>query len=184
MQDVLQETKNRMTQVIEHLKVEFKNIRTGRASPGIIEGVSIEVYGTQMRLKEVATISVPEPRQLLVTPFDKQNVQSCARAIEKANLGVTSVVEGSSIRVLFPELDAKRRADLIQQAHKKREDGKIHIRNIRRDMNELLKKQKSDGKLPEDEHKRQEEQVQKLTDKFCKEADDLTVQKEKDISSI
>ena len=184
MADHLQETKKHMLACLEHLKAEFKGIRAGRASPAFIEGVSVEVYGTQKRLKEVASIAVPESRQLLVTPFDGSNTQACARAIDKANLGVSAIVEGKAIRVVFPELDAARRKSLIEQCHKKREECKISIRNCRRDVNEQVKKQKSQGIIPEDEMKRLEKQIQELTDKSCKEADDLCTLKEKEISTI
>ena len=184
MEDILQNAKSRMTGVMDHLKQELKGIRAGRASPSIVEPVSVDVYGTLMRLRDLASISVPESRQLLITPFDGSNTQACAKAIDKANLGVTAVVEGKVIRVMFPELDAKRRADLIAQSHKKREDAKIAIRNVRRDINELLKKQKSDGTLPEDEFKRLEKHVQELTDNSCKEIDTEIHRKEQEISTI
>jgi ribosome recycling factor len=184
MADHLQETKKHMLACLEHLKQEFKGIRAGRASPAFIEGVTVEVYGTQKRVKELASIAVPEPRQLLVTPFDGANTQAVARAIDKANLGVSTIVEGKAIRVVFPELDQNRRKSLIEQCHKKREECKISIRNVRRDMNEQLKKQKSAGTIPEDDVKRLEKQIQELTDKSCKEADDMCTAKEKEISTV
>lgn len=184
MTDVLQDTKGRMTACLDHLKQELKGIRAGRASPAFVESISVDVYGSMMKLKDMASIAVPEPRQLLITPFDPQNTQVCAKSIDKANLGVSASVEGKAIRVTFPELDQNRRKDLIIQCHKKREDCKISIRNIRRDANELLKKQKSSGVIPEDDFKRLEKQTQELTDKCCKDADDITVSKEKEISSV
>ncbi|MDB6081491.1 MAG: frr [Chlamydiia bacterium] len=184
MTDILQDTKNRMNTGLDHLKHELKGIRAGRASPALLEPVVVEVYGTPMKLKDMATISVPEPRQLLVTPFDQKNNQACAKAIDKANLGVSASVEGKSIRVTFPELDQNRRKDLITQCHKKREDCKISIRNMRRDANETLKKQKSSGVLPEDDFKKLEKQIQELTDKCCKDADDIAATKEKEISTV
>lgn len=184
MTDSIQETKTRMQAAIKHLETELHAIRAGKANPGVVESVHVEVYGATMRIKDVAAITSPEMRQLVVTPFDAHNVQPCAKAIEKANLGVTTAVEGKIIRIIFPELDAKRRTELIGQAHKKREETKIAIRNVRRDINEILKKQKADGILPEDEFKRQEKHVQELTDKFCKEADDFTATKEKEIAKV
>lgn len=173
-----------MTTVLEHLKEELKGLRAGRANPSLIEPVMVEVYGAQMRLKEVATITSPEPRQLVVNPFDVSNTPHIAKSIDKANLGVRAVVEGKTIRVMFPELTAERRKDLIAQAHKKKEESKVSIRNIRRDANEAAKKLKANGDITEDDLKRLEKQIQELTDKSCKDADDLSVAKEKEISTI
>jgi ribosome recycling factor len=182
--DILQDTKNRMQQALDHYKEELRGLRAGRANPALLEPVTVDVYGSEMKLKEVATITSPEPRQLVINPFDIQNVQHIARAIDKANLGVRAVVEGKTVRVMFPELTQDRRKDLIAQAHKKREDCKITIRNMRRDANELVKKAKSGSVITEDDVKRLEKQIQELTDKACKDADDLSATKEKEISTI
>ncbi|MGR3952123.1 MAG: ribosome recycling factor [Chlamydia sp.] len=176
--------KNSMTGAIDHLKGELRSIRAGRASSAIIEGVSIEVYGSQMKIKELGTITSPESRQLVITPFDGTHAGLISKAIEKANLGVRSVVEGKSIRIFFPELDQNRRKELVSQTHKRREESKLAIRNVRRDANELLKKLKTVGEIPEDDLKKLEKQVQDLTDKFCKEADDVTLVKEKEIMTV
>ncbi len=182
--DILQDTKQRMQQALDHFKEELRGLRAGRANPGLLEPVTVEVYGAQMKLKEIATITSPEPRQLVINPFDAQNVQHIAKSIDKANLGVRAVVEGKTVRVMFPELTQDRRKDLIGQAHKKREECKVTIRNMRRDSNELVKKAKSGGIITEDDVKRLEKQIQELTDKSCKDADDLTVAKEKEISTV
>ncbi len=181
---ILQETKTRMQAQLDHLKEELRAIRAGRATGALLEPVVVDLYGSEMRLKEVATITAPEPRQLLVTPFDTGNVQHVAKAIDKANLGVRAVVEGKTIRVMFPELTQDRRKELISQCHDKREKCKVAIRNIRRDENEHAKKQKSAGTLTEDDQKRLEKQIQELTDKSCKDVDDLVTAKEKEISTI
>jgi ribosome recycling factor len=180
----IQQAKTRMQQSLEHLKQELKGIRAGRANPALLEGISCEVYGAQMKMKELATIGSPEPRQLVLTPFDPQNAGLIAKAIDKANLGVRAVLEGKIVRVMFPELNEERRKELIGQCHKKREECKVQIRNIRRDINELLKKLKAHGDLPEDDMKRDEKYTQELTDKSCKEADDLSSSKEKEIMTI
>ena len=182
--DILQDTKTRMQQVLDHFKEELRGLRAGRANPGLLEPVMVEVYGAQMRLKEVATITSQEARQLVINPFDASNVQHISRAIDKANLGVRTIVEGKTVRVMFPELTADRRKEIIGQAHKKKEDCKVSIRNMRRDANELVKKAKTAGTLTEDDVKRLEKQIQELTDKSCKDADDLTTAKEKEISTI
>ena len=184
MADIIADTKTKMNAALDHFKQELRNLRAGRASPSLIEPISIEVYGAQMKIKDVATIATPEPRQLLITPFDAQNAQQIASAIQKSNLGLNPILEGKAVRVIFPELDANRRKDLINQCHKKKEDCKIAIRNIRRDQNEALKKQKSSGTLPEDDIKRLEKQIQEITDKFCLEADNASGAKEKEISTV
>jgi len=184
MTDIIADTKTKMNAAHEHLKQELKSLRAGRASPALIEPLSIEVYGSQMKIKDVATIAQPEPRQLLITPFDGQNAQPIVNAIQKSNLGLSPRLEGKAVRVIFPELDANRRKDLINQCHKKKEECKISIRNIRRDQNELLKKLKSAGTLPEDDVKRLEKQIQELTDKSCLEADAASTAKEKEIATV
>ncbi len=181
---VAQHAKSGMMAALEHLKLELRAIRAGRANPALIEGVSVEVYGSHMKIKEVGTITSPEARQLLITPFDANNAGLISKAIEKANLGVRAFLEGKVVRVVFPELDQNRRKELVAQTHKKREEGKLAIRNMRRDANELLKKLKTQGILPEDDIKRLEKIVQDLTDKFCKEADDVTLAKEKEIMTV
>ena len=182
--DILQDTKKRMDAALDHFKEELRGLRAGRANPGLIEPVMVEAYGAEMRLKELATITAAEARQLVINPFDPQNTQDIARAIDKANLGVRASVEGKTVRVTFPELTADRRKEIISQAHKKREECKVTIRNARRDSNEMVKKAKADGTITEDDVKRMEKQIQDLTDKACKDADDLTATKEKEISTI
>ncbi len=181
---VIQHVKAGMTAAIDHLKNELRAIRAGRASPALIESVHVEVYGSQMKIKELATITQPESRQLVVMPFDITNAGHIARAIDKANLGVRAVLEGKTIRVLFPELDQNRRKELVNQTHKKREESKVHVRNVRRDGNELVKKLKAASEITEDDVKKLEKQIQELTDKYCKEADDVTLAKEKEIMTI
>ena len=176
-------TKSTMGSAIEHLRQELRSLRAGRASSSIVEGLSVEVYGSQMRVKELATITTPESRQLLITPFDVANGAAISKSIDKANLGVRVSIEGKLIRVFFPELDESRRKDLVQQVHKKKEDCKIVIRNIRRDANEKLKEMKSSG-LPEDDAKRIEKHVQDMTGIYCKEADDVAAEKEKEVMTV
>ena len=181
--ELIDHTKASMLGALEHLKQEFRGIRAGRASGAIIEGVQVEVYGSQMRLKELRTITTPESRQLLITPFDINNAGPISKAIDKANLGVRVSLEGKLVRVFFPELDEARRKDLVGQVHKKREDCKVSIRNIRRDSNEKLKEMKT-ADLPEDTAKRLEKHNQDMTNHHCKEADDLAATKEKEIMHV
>lgn len=183
-QDCIQFAKTNMKAAIDHFHNELRAIRAGRASPAMVEGVSVEAYGTTMKLKELGTISSPEPRQLLITPFDMGLAGNINKAIEKANLGVRTALEGKMVRIFLPELDQTRRKELVNQIHKKKEEGKVAVRNGRRDANELLKKQKADGIVPEDDFKRIEKQIQELTDKFCKEVDDLALAKEKEVMEV
>lgn len=181
---ILDDTKAKMTAAIEHLKLDLKNIRTGRANPGMVEHVMVEVYGSGMRLKDIASISVPDSRQLLITPFDPQNANVIAKSIEKANLGVTPIADGHSVRIKIPAMTEEVRKKMAKICHDEKEKTKVSIRNIRRDSNETVRKQKADGEIAEDIMKKLEKNIQELTDKFCREADDLSEKKEKEITTI
>lgn len=181
---VTDETKKKMTAVIEHLKNDLKNIRTGRANPGMVEHVMVEVYGSMMRLKDVASISVPEPRQLLISPFDPQTASAIGKAIEKSNIGFMPIVDGNSVRLKIPPMTEELRQKMGKICNEEKEKTKISIRNIRREANEAVRKQKADGIIAEDMMKKFEKGIQELTDTFCKEADDLAEKKEKEISTI
>jgi ribosome recycling factor len=182
--DVIKETEKQMQSAVEHLKAELKGIRTGRANPAILEGVQVDVYGTKMRITDVATISAPEPRQLLISPFDMQNVHSIAKGIEEANLNLQPIKDGNVVRVNIPEMDAKVRQDMVKVAKRKCEETKVSIRNARREANDLVKKQKNDGDIAEDVMKKLEKSIQEKTDSFCKQADELATSKEKEILTI
>lgn len=184
MSDVLDQTKKKMAAAVDHLKEELKSLRTGRANPGMVDKVMVELYGTKMRLLDVATISVPEPRQLLVSPFDPKNCSAIAKGIDAANLNMRVVVDGNVVRIRVPEMDASLRQQMVKEAKKKCEEAKISIRNIRRESNELVKKQKANGDIPEDMMKKLEKQIQEHTDKFCKNVDELGSEKEKEILTI
>lgn len=181
--ELVDHTKNTMTTAIEHLRQDLRSLRAGRANSTVLEGIVVEAYGSQMKLKELATLTTPEPRQLLITPFDVANAAAISKAIDKANLGLRVSVEGKLVRVFFPELDENRRKDLVTQVHKKREDCKVVVRNVRRDSNEKLKAMKTAG-LPEDDAKRIEKHVQDMTNQYCKEADDVATVKEKEIMTV
>lgn len=182
--DLLNQTKAKMTATLEHFKTELKGVRTGRANPAILDSVTIEVYGAKMRLKELASITTPEPRTLLVTPFDRQNTSVIGKAIEKANLGFQPIVEGNVVRLKIPQMDANTRNEMVKICRKWLEDTKVKIRNVRRESNEIAKKQKVDGELEEDAFKKLEKHIQEDTDKFCKEADLISEKKEKEIAEI
>lgn len=178
------QAEKQMKQAKEHLAEELKHIRTSRADPGLLNSVQVEAYGTQMRLKELANITTPEARQIVVTPFDGQNLGAIRKAIETANLGINPQVDGNVIRLNIPPMDQAMRQEMVKLAKKKGEEAKVSVRNARRDANDTLKKEKADGHLPEDLMKKGENEVQKLTDRFCKEIDELIACKEKEILAI
>lgn len=181
---ILDQTKTKMLAAVEHLKTELKSIRTGRANPAMVEGVIVEVYGSPMRLKDIASINAPEARMLVITPFDPKNAAAIGKAIEKANIGVMPIIDGNMVRIKIPQMDENMRKEMVKLCHKRLEEAKISIRNIRRDSNEAIRKQKSSGEITEDIMKQSEKTIQELTDKYCKEAEDVTTKKEKEVSSI
>lgn len=178
------EVKTKMTAAIEHLKQDLSGIRTGRANTGMLDSVTVEVYGSQMRIRDLAQVSTPEPRQLLITPYDGQNTPHISKAIETANLGFMPNVDGNLIRINIPPMDSSLRDKMVKLVHEMREKSKVVVRNIRREFNDLVRKQKSTGEITEDLLKRHEKEIQELTDKFCKEADEISAQKEKEVTTV
>lgn len=182
--DLIEQVKTKMSAAIEHLKVELKSIRTGRANPGMLDGVMVEVYGSPMRLKDIASVTAPEARMLLITPFDTSTTNAIGKGIERANLGVMPIVDGNMVRIKIAPMDDSMRKEMVKVCHKRREEAKVSIRNIRREGNDLVRKLKNDGHIAEDIVKKTEKSIQDLTDKYCKEADDLSEKKEKEIATI
>lgn len=181
---VVNDTKKEMEGALEHLKKELNTIRTGRANPALLEDVQAEVYGTSMRLRELANVTVPESQQLLITPFDVSNCNAIAKGIERANLGVQGVVDGNVVRVRIPPMDQQVRKEKAKQVGRKAEEAKVSIRNSRRKYNDLLRDQKASGEVPEDLLHKHEKEIQKLTDDYCKRADEIAAAKEKEILTI
>lgn len=179
--EVLDRAKNKMRAAIEHLKTELQSIRTGRAHSGMVDGIQLEVYGTNVRIKEVASVTSPDPKQLLISPFDPKNAPLISKAIEKANIGMNPILDGHTVRLKIPMMDTAMRQKMIKICHEKKEEAKISIRNTRRDCNEELKKSKD---LPEDLVKKSEKAIQEATDQFCKEADTVAKQKEDEVMHI
>jgi len=178
------EAKAEMKGAIEHLIEELKNIRTGRANPSMLDNVMVEVYGTPMRIRDIANVTVPEPRQLLITPYDQANTSAIGKAIEKANLGFRPITEANVVRINIPSMDQKVREDMIKLVNKRREEAKVSIRHARAKSNKHVHKEKADGNISEDIVKRHEKEIQELTDSFCKEVDTLCDEKEKEVSTI
>lgn len=181
---ILKRVEKEMKESLAHLQEDLKSLRTGRANPSLLEGVRIEVYGSSMPLRDLASISSPEARQLLVTPFDASNVAAIVKGIDKANLGFQAINDANIVRVEVPVPDQRLRQELAKRCREKGEAAKISIRQIRQNANKEAKKQKSDGDLPEDQCKSIEKGVQEKTDRFCKEVDLLCKKKEEEIISI
>lgn len=181
---VTRDVENKMKNAIAHLKEELQHLRTGRADPAILNSVVVEVYGAQMKIRDLATITTPEARQLLITPFDNNNLGSIRKAIETANIGMQPIVDGHVIRMNVPTMDETMRKEMVKQAKRKGEDAKIGIRNARREGNDTLKQQKSAGDIAEDQQKKSEHIIQKLTDDHCKTIDEIVNAKEKEIMAV
>ena len=171
----------RMAGAVESLKGDLSGLRTGRANTALLDPVMVEVYGSMMPLNQVATVSAPEPRMLSVQVWDRANVLAVEKGIAKSNLGLNPMSDGNTLRLPLPDLTEERRKELAKLAHSYAEKAKIAIRNVRRDANELLKEDEKKKEISEDERKRLEEEVQKLTDKFVAETDSATAAKEKEI---
>ena len=173
-----------MTKAVEAARHDYTTIRTGRANPALLERVTVDYYGTQMPVNQVATISVPEPRQLLIAPWDKSAIPLIERAILKSDIGLTPSTDGAGIRLNIPQLTEERRKEFIKTLHKKAEEHRVAVRNIRRDANEELKRLEKAGEASEDEARRAQEQIQKLTDKYIEQIDTVTKAKEAELMEV
>lgn len=180
MDDVTSQIAPKFQKAIEVVRQDLATIRTGKASPALVENLSVDAYGTRMKLVELATIAASDPTNLLVTPFDAANIEAIVKAISGANLGLTAVVEDSRIRVIVPALSEERREEYVKLVKSKIEGGKIMIRQIRREAMEDITK----SEINEDEKERMEKEVQNLTDKMVEELDQLAQAKEKELMSI
>jgi ribosome recycling factor len=184
MLEVLKESEEKMKKALEALKKNFTAIRTGRANPALLDHVMVDYYGAPTSIKQLASIAVPEPRQLLVTPYDKTAAPAIEKAILTSDLGINPKREGDVIRLSLPEPSEERRKELVKVVKKESEEAKIAIRNVRREANDALKKQKTEKKITEDIEKTQDKKVQDLTDKYVSEIDKLLTSKEKEIMEV
>lgn len=182
--EILLETEEKMLKTEDHVVHEFSGVRTGKASPSLIENVQVEAYGSNMRLKELATISVPEPRMLMVQPFDQSTMKAVEKAIQQSGLGLNPATQGRFIRVILPELSNERRQEFVKLIKRMAEDGRVAVRNERRQAIEALKKMKGSAGVSEDDIKDAEAEVQKLTDQYIKRVDDHVAHKEKEILTV
>ncbi|MBU2498882.1 MAG: ribosome recycling factor [Proteobacteria bacterium] len=180
-EEILAECRQNMNKTIEALSKEFTRIRTGRASTALLDGIKVSCYETKMPLDQVASLSIPESRLIMVKPWDQSIIGEIEKAILKSELGLTPVNDGKIIRIPIPPLTEQRRKELAKMAKKMAEEGKISIRNQRRESNELFKELKNDKEISEDELFRHQEEVQKITDEFIQKVDEVTAEKEKEI---
>jgi len=173
-----------MQSAIEVLKRELGSIRAGRASPVLVERIQVDYFGTATPIQQMASVSVPEPRVLLIQPWDKTQISPIAKAIQKSDLGITPSTDANVVRLVLPPLTEDRRKDLVKQVHKRSEEAKVSIRNVRRDAQDELKKLQKDQHVSEDEVKRAQERLQKLTDQYIAETDQTAQAKEREILEV
>jgi ribosome recycling factor len=184
IQELRKKTSDRMQGAIDALKKEFASIRTGRASLALLDGIVIDYYGTPTPVQQVASLTIPESRQIAIQPWEQKLISEIEKAIMKSDLGLTPMNDGKTIRINIPILTEERRKQLVKLVKKRSEESKIAVRNIRRDSNEELKKLEKDEHISEDEVKKEHDEVQKITDSFIKKIDDLAEHKEKEIMEV
>jgi len=183
-EQVIKDLRRRMDGALEVLRKEFAGLRTGRASASLLDPVVVEAYGNTMPLTQVGTVSVPEPRLIIVQVWDRGNVKATEKAIREAGLGLNPQTEGQTIRVPIPDLNEERRKELAKVAAKYAELARVSVRNVRRDGMDLLKKQEKDHKITQDQHRKLEKEIQTLTDDTIKKVDGLLAQKDKEILQV
>ena len=184
LDDILLEAEDKMIKTEQVVVNEFSGVRTGKASPSLVENIIVEVYGSNMRVRELAGITTPEPRTLAIQPWDANSVHPIEKAIQKANLGLNPAVQGKLIRIFFPELSQERRLEFVKIVKKMAEDGRVAIRHVRRDAMEQLKKHAHDSGVTEDEEKQAEKDLQKLTDDYIARIDQHLAHKKKEITTV
>ena len=184
MEQVFQTAKEKMNKTVNAMMGEFATIRVGRANPSVLDKVLVDYYGAPTPVNQMAAVSVPEPRTLLITPWDKSTLKAIEKAIQTSDLGINPQNDGRVVRLAFPQLTEERRKDLTKQVRKYSEDGKVALRNIRRDAMDDFKKKKKASEITEDDLKELEKELQDLTDKRCKDIDELTVKKEQELMAV
>ena len=184
LDDILLEAEEKMEKTEQVVVNEFAGVRTGKASASLVENILVETYGSQMRIRELAGITTPEPRTLAIQPWDASTITAIEKAIQKANLGLNPATQGKVIRIFFPELSQERRLEFVKIIKKMTEDGRVAIRHVRRDAMDLLKKHAHDSGVTEDEEKQAEKDLQKLTDTYIAKIDAHLVHKEKELMTV
>ena len=184
MKEVIKKCEEKMTKTCENLDGAFSNIRAGRANPNLLNRIMVEYYGTPTPMQQVGNISVPEPRIIQINPWEKSLLKAIEKAILASDLGITPTNDGTSIRLVFPELTEERRKELVKDIKKKGEAAKVAVRNVRRDANDTLKKMEKSTDITEDERKEGEEKIQKMTDKYVAKIDKSVENKSKEIMTV
>lgn len=182
--EILLEADDKMQKAVGYLQEEFNGLRTGKASPSLVENVQVDYYGAKTRLRDLANISTPEPRLIVINPFDPSALDAMAKAIQAANLGVTPMNDGRLIRIPIPELSEERRRELLKIAKRMAEEQRVAIRNVRRDANDQIKGLQKNNEITEDERDAGLEEVQKSTDGYVKQVDELLAAKEVDVMEV
>lgn len=180
----LENINEKMDKVLDNLDNNFAEIRAGRANPAILNKVNVEYYGTPTPLNQVASIAVPEARQIVIQPWDKSLLNDIIKAIEKAEIGINPMNDGNSIRLIFPELTEDRRKEIVKDVKKMSEEAKVAIRNVRRDEMDDAKNQLKNKEISEDEEKGLEDEIQKVTDKFVAKVDEMTNKKVDEVMTV
>ncbi len=182
--DAVELAKEKMGKTISVLKSELSSLRAGRANAQVLDRIMVDYYGTPTPINQMGNIAAPEPRLLVITPYDPSALKEIEKALLKSDLGINPGNDGKMIRLIFPELTEERRKELVKVVRKKGEEAKVAIRSIRRDANETIKKNKKDGEITEDDQKKMEEDAQKATDSFVKDVEKIIVDKEKEIMEV
>ena len=184
IKDIIKESGERMMKAVEHIISEFNKVRTGKASVGLLDGIKIDYYGTMTPLNQVGNISTPDFHSIVIQPWDKSVMPVIEKAILNSNLGLNPTNDGTLVRIPIPPLNEERRKELVKLVKKMSEEGRVAIRNVRRDEIEKLKKTEKSEHISEDERKHGETEIQKLTDKYIKEIDEILHKKEKEIMEV
>ncbi|MCL5099177.1 MAG: ribosome recycling factor [Candidatus Omnitrophica bacterium] len=184
LDDIVLEAEDKMIKTIEVVHREFGGVRTGKASPTLVENIMVEAYGSQMRLRELAGITAPELRLLVIQPWDINNLHAVEKAIQKSNLGLNPAIDKKVIRIVLPELSEERRVEFTKIVRRMAEEGRVAVRHVRRDAIELLKKETKAGTITEDQLATTEKEVQHLTDQYIAKIDEAMAHKEKEIMTV
>lgn len=184
LDNILLETEDKMDKTVQFLNQELNGLRTGKAHPSLVDTITVDYYGTPTRLRDIANISTPEPRLIVISPFDPSSLGLIEKAIIAANIGITPMNDGRLIRVPIPELSEERRKDMVKMAGRTTEEQRVTIRNIRRDANEQIKSAQKNGDITEDDRDSALESIQKSTNEHIKQMDDMLAAKEKDVLEV
>jgi ribosome recycling factor len=182
--EVLREAEDKMAKAVSVNKEELASIRSGRATPSLLNRVTVDYYGTQVPLNQISNLSVPEPRLLVISPYDKNSISAIEKAIQASDLGITPSNDGNVIRLAFPQLTEERRKEMIKVAHLRGEEGRVSIRGVRRHAKQELERMKKEGDLSEDEERVAENELQKLTDRYVTQVDENLERKEEELSEV